>query len=401
MLKKLKNKFILINMLTVGIVLLLIVLSMTIITYNREIKRTEDMVWNGKFDKFIKIDSSEEMIMDPVFLQHNYFKNTEIAFVDKQGNICETSRPEIFEKINSLKEQKGKSFGVIYAKHKVRETNFGDYEYCIVISQLSTINRQVQGIFFIGLSVVLSAMCIFYFISRKLADVVVKPAEEAWKNQKRFVADASHDLKTPLTVIMANNEIMLSHPDSTIDQMSKWLDSTKIEGEHMRELINQMLDLAKSEILSSTLKLQEANISELTEKIALQLEPIAYEKNVGIETEITENIFLESDSNEYMRLLRILVDNAIKYAPKDTKILIGLRAEKKSIVLYINNKGDVIPKEELKHIFERFYRSDSARTKGGFGLGLSIAKNIVTALNGEITASSNETDGTTFTVRLK
>ncbi|MBO5440725.1 MAG: HAMP domain-containing histidine kinase [Clostridia bacterium] len=401
MLKKLKNKFILINMLTVGIVLLLIVLSMTIITYNREIKRTEDMVWNGKFDKFIKIDSSEEMIMDPVFLQHNYFKNTEIAFVDKQGNICETPRPEIFEKINSLKEQKGKAFGVIYAKHKVRETNFGDYEYCIVISQLSTINRQVQGIFFIGLSVVLSAMCIFYFISRKLADVVVKPAEEAWKNQKRFVADASHDLKTPLTVIMANNEIMLSHPDSTIDQMSKWLDSTKIEGEHMRELINQMLDLAKSEILSSTLKLQEANISELTEKIALQLEPIAYEKNVGIETEITENIFLESDSNEYMRLLRILVDNAIKYAPKDTKILIGLRTVKKSIVLYINNKGDVIPKEELKHIFERFYRSDSARTKGGFGLGLSIAKNIVTALNGEITASSNETNGTTFTVRLK
>jgi len=244
-------------------------------------------------------------------------------------------------------------------------------------------------------------MCIFYFISRKLADVAVKPTEEAWKQQKRFIADASHDLKTPLTVIMANNDIMLSHPNSIVAEQKKWLESTKAEGEYMQALINKMLELARSEALASTIKLENTNISELVEKTALQLEPVAYEKNVEIKSEITSNLVIKSNSEEFTRLIYILVDNAIKYAKEGSRITISLCNTKKEIALNINNSGNVISKEELPHIFERFYRSDSARTSGGFGLGLSIAKNIVTALNGEISATSTKENGTTFTVILK
>ena len=364
-------------MLTVGIVLLIIVLSITVVTYNREIERKENIVWNGKFDRFIKAESVEEIPKDPLFFQHNYLSEVDIAFVDKQGNICDTPYPDIFEKINVLEEQKGRTYGVIYAKHKVREASIGEYEYCIVIAELSTVYRQIQGIFFIGLSIVLGAMCIFYFISRKLADVAVKPTEEAWKQQKRFIADASHDLKTPLTVIMANNDIMLSHPNSAVAEQKKWLESTKEEGEHMQALINKMLELARSESL------------------------VAYEKNVEIVSEITPNIVVKSNGEEFTRLVYILVDNAIKYAPVNSKITVRLYSTKKGVILDINNSGSVISKEELPHIFERFYRSDSARTNGGFGLGLSIAKNIVTALNGEISATSTKENGTTFTVKLK
>ena len=388
-------------MLTVGIVLLIIVLSITVVTYNREIERKENIVWNGKFDRFIKAESVEEIPKDPLFFQHNYLSEVDIAFVDKQGNICDTPYPDIFEKINVLEEQKGRTYGVIYAKHKVREASIGEYEYCIVIAELSTVYRQIQGIFFIGLSIVLGAMCIFYFISRKLADVAVKPTEEAWKQQKRFIADASHDLKTPLTVIMANNDIMLSHPNSAVAEQKKWLESTKEEGEHMQALINKMLELARSESLVSTIKLENTNISELSEKTALQLEPVAYEKNVEIVSEITPNIVVKSNGEEFTRLVYILVDNAIKYAPVNSKITVRLYSTKKGVILDINNSGSVISKEELPHIFERFYRSDSARTNGGFGLGLSIAKNIVTALNGEISATSTKENGTTFTVKLK
>ena len=419
MLNKLKNKFILINMLTVGIVLLLIVVAITVITYNQEIEFAKIAVGEQARDRIIMVPMYSSK-PKPEIPENLTPKNNPIsraytidAYIDKNGEVvCFASYlggysseefASLIKKIGALEENKGTAHGVIYAKRKITYTNDTslDFEYNVVISPLSIIYRQVQGIFLIGLSVVLGAMCIFYFISRKLADVAVKPTEEAWKQQKRFIADASHDLKTPLTVIMANNDIMLSHPNSIVAEQKKWLESTKAEGEYMQALINKMLELARSEALASTIKLENTNISELVEKTALQLEPVAYEKNVEIKSEITSNLVIKSNSEEFTRLIYILVDNAIKYAKEGSRITISLCNTKKVIALDINNSGNVISKEELPHIFERFYRSDSARTSGGFGLGLSIAKNIVTALNGEISATSTKENGTTFTVKLK
>lgn len=417
MLKKLKNKFILINMLTVGIVLLLIVLAITIITYKQQIEMAETAVGQEATDRIIGFpvfSSKEPLNLPEAFVPEDNpvaRAYTIHAFVDKNGEVGTFANylggynNESFERlikdIVKLEENKGRAYGTIYAKRKITYSNLGDFDYHVVIAPLSSIYKEVQGIFLISLSVALMAMCIFYFISRKLADIAIKPTAEAWKQQKRFIADASHDLKTPLTVIMANNDIMLAHPDSTIIEQEKWLESTKAEGEHMQALINKMLELARSEALLSTIKLEDTNISELTEKTALQLEPVAYEKNVEIVSELAENIVIKSNNEQYTRLIYILVDNAIKYAPNGSKIAIRLYNTKKGIILSVNNKGDVIPREELSHIFERFYRSDSARTEGGFGLGLSIAKNIANALNGEIYATSTKEDGTTFSLKLK
>lgn len=406
MLKKLKNKFILINMLTVGIVLLIIVLSITIITYRQKISNAEMSVMDKII--FYPMNDKEPPKNPKEDIRRIGRAYTIQAFIDKNGEVVTFANylggydadefVELIKKLDSISEDKGRALGVIYAKQK---TSMPDFEKCIVIAPLSEINRETQGAFFIGLSIVLGSMCIFYFISRKLADVAIKPTEKAWKQQKRFIADVSHDLKTPLTVIMANNDIILSHQNSTIADQEKWLESTKAECEHMQSLVNKMLELARSESLVSAIKLENTNISELTEKIALQLEPVAYEGNVEIVSQITPNIIVKSNGEELTRLIYILVDNGIKYAKEGSKVTISLSANKKSVVLSVNNKGKVIPPEELSHIFDRFYRADSARAKGGFGLGLSIAKNIATALNGEISVTSNEENGTTFTFRLK
>lgn len=405
-------------MLTVGIVLLLIVAAITVITYNQEIKFAKESVeLQSMSDSFLSFSSKPPPkpmtdIKNNSASKHIARAYTITAFIDKSGEVVTlhnylggyTSEEfsQLITKLMNLEEKQGKAYGVIYGKRKITEPNLLEqFEYQVVIAPLSAIYRDTHGIFFIGLSVVLGAMLIFYFISKILADVAVKPTEEVWNKQKRFIQDASHDLKTPLTVIMANNEILLSHSESKIYEQKKWLESTKLEGEHMRQLIDQMLDLAKSEALLSSITFEDVNISELTEMVSLQLEPIAYENNVLINTEIQNDIVVKSNKNEFTRLLYILIDNGIKYASSDTGVTVSLEKNKKHTVLCVNNKGNTIPSEDLPYIFDRFYRTDNARTKGGFGLGLSIAKNIVTALNGEISVSSTETDGTTFTVKIK
>jgi signal transduction histidine kinase len=200
---------------------------------------------------------------------------------------------------------------------------------------------------------------------------------------------------------MANNEILMSHPDSTIESQQKWLESTKAEGEYMKSLVDRMLELARTETISDKLELSEIDISELTEGIILQLEPIAFDSGVTINSRITPEIVLKTNPSELSRLIHILVDNAIKYSHEGNEVSVFLIYNKKDIELCVNNHGDIIPKESLAHIFDRFYRTDDARTKGGFGLGLSIAKNITSALGGQISASSSEENGTTFSVRFK
>ena len=169
----------------------------------------------------------------------------------------------------------------------------------------------------------------------------------------------------------------------------------------MKSLVDRMLELAKSESLSDKLELIEADISEITEGIVLQFEPIAFDSGVTISSRITPEIILKTNPAELSRLVHILVDNAIKYSYEGNEVSVFLFYNKKDIELHVNNRGDVIDAESLNHIFDRFYRTDDARTKGGFGLGLSIAKNIAQALGGQISATSSLERGTTFSVKFK
>ena len=167
----------------------------------------------------------------------------------------------------------------------------------------------------------------------------------------------------------------------------------------MKGMINEMLELAKTEQLEKPV-FSQTDLSEATERTLLQIEPLAFEKGVLLETKVDHSIVLQSAEKTYVRLLYILVDNAVKYSPKGETVSVSLVKSGSGAVLSVKNAGAGIPAEDLPHIFDRFYRADKAReTTGGFGLGLSIAKNLAESLHAKISVSSGAGQ-TTFTVRI-
>ena len=245
------------------------------------------------------------------------------------------------------------------------------------------------------------SLIVFWAISIRFATTALAPVEKAWEQQKQFLADASHDLKTPLTVILANNNIISAHRDETVESQMKWIESTSEEAGRMSDLVNKMLELAKSEATKDELKIGEHDLSELVENAILQFEVVAFEKNISIETGIQPNMIVRTHPQTFSKVLEILFDNAIKYSDENGKISIALYQSGKKIYFTINNSGEIIPPDELSHIFERFYRTNKERKVGGHGLGLSIAKKKCDMLGCKLTVESNEDDGTTFTITLK
>ena len=244
----------------------------------------------------------------------------------------------------------------------------------------------------------------FFVISLMLSGLALKPAEEAWEQQRRFVADASHELKTPLTVILTNTGILLAHSGDTIAQQQKWVEYIGDEAQRMRALVEDLLFLAKSDAGKETAPVTApVDVSELTWSALLPFEPVAFEQGVEMESEIADQLTVQGNADQLRRLVAILLDNAVKYAGNGGRVKLVLsRPERGGVCLAVHNTGPAIPPEHLPHLFERFYRADDsrARTSGGYGLGLAIAKRIVDGHGGSIAVSSGEDAGTDFTVRL-
>lgn len=191
---------------------------------------------------------------------------------------------------------------------------------------------------------------------------------------------------------------MMSHKDSKVEEEIKWLQSTEEEAQHMKDLIEQMLFLAKSDAESSKTELTKVNVSEVIEAASLNFEPIAFEKGIMLDCEIELDIIIDSNETMLNQLSHILIDNAIKYSVIDVIVKIKLSKLNNKIIFSVNNKGNVISKDELAHIFDRFYRAEKSRTTKGYGLGLSIAQNITNSIGGKISVDSNEVNGTTLSV---
>ncbi len=250
----------------------------------------------------------------------------------------------------------------------------------------------------------LGTLAVFFVISLFLSRWALKPVQEAWDAQRQFVADASHDLKTPLTVILANTSILLKHPERSIASESQWIESTQVEAEQMQGLVNEMLELAKVEANAQkqTQIAEPVDFSDLVDGQTLMFDSVALERNCQFDCEIDEDIVVKGDEQQLRKMTSTLVENAFKYVNEGGAIDVNLRKSGKNALLSIRNTGSVISADDLPHIFDRFYRTDKARTSGagGFGLGLAIAREIARSHSGDITCASNESDGTTFTVTL-
>ena len=402
MIKKLKIKLILNNMLLVGIVVSIIFSALCILTYVlEEMKISSVLEDNINFFS----DALPDLPDNPQENSDRVYEVCFTVFIDKEQKIFSTPEPDISkENISKAIQHALKSES---NRGNIRDINLSflkeETRTGTLISFVSRehLNERVKESILQFVLGGIASMLLFLYISKRLADIAVAPVEKAWEQQKQFLADASHDLKTPLTVILANNNIITAHKDQTVESQMKWIESTSEEAGRMTELVNKMLELAKSEATKEELKIGEVDLSELVENSILQFEVVAFEKNISIESGLQPNMIVRTHPQTFSKVLEILFDNAIKYSQENGKISIALYQSGKKIYFTINNKGEYIKPDELPHIFERFYRTNKEREVGGHGLGLSIAKKKCDMLGCKLSVESTEEDGTTFTITLK
>ena len=278
--------------------------------------------------------------------------------------------------------------------------------YRLAICDTYSRDSQIQEQLLADVAIMAAAMVALYFLVCRLADWALRPVSEAWEQQRRFVSDASHELKTPLAVILANTQILEDDRDMP-DSARRWVDSTAEEAEHMKALVEDLLTLARADEREAegagTVVREDVDLTELVEGCTMEFDAVAFERGALIDCECEPGLHVEGDRTQLQRLVRTLLDNATKYAEPDSAVRVRLARAGKHVRLTVNNKGDVIAPEDLEHLFDRFYRTDSARERqehGGFGLGLAIAKSIAEAHGGTIRAESTAEAGTTFIVEL-
>ena len=245
----------------------------------------------------------------------------------------------------------------------------------------------------------IGVLVVFYFISLFFSKRAVKPVAEAWEKQKRFVADASHEFKTPLTIISANCDALLENANETVGSQRKWIDYMQAGTDRMTRLAGQLLTLAKMDDAASAASLGEVDMSKLILDTIRSMETMAGKRGLTVTHSAPPDVIIRSDGEKIATVVMILLENAVKYA--DSQVEVILEREKRHVCFTVKNDGKGIGGEDLPKVFDRFYRGDKAR-EGDYshGLGLSIAKAIADSMNWEIIALSEPDGYTVFTVTL-
>lgn len=238
-----------------------------------------------------------------------------------------------------------------------------------------------------------------------LAGKTLKPIEQALEEQKRFVADASHELRTPLTALKTSMEVALRDKKMTIREAEKVIKSNLEDVDSLESLSSNLLILANLQNNGQKLVFEDINIAEAVKNAYRKILPLANKKDVAVKLQV-ENQIVQANKESLEQMMLIFLDNAVKYTPSGGKVMLTAKSEGKSITLKIEDTGIGIAKEEIPHIFERFYRADQSRSRehlrgvGGFGLGLSLAKRIIEIHKGTVEVASILGKGTTFAIKL-
>ena len=271
---------------------------------------------------------------------------------------------------------------------------------CIVFadmsSEINTINNLLQNCLLIGAA----SFIIFLMISILLARWAVKPVAVAWEQQRQFVANASHELKTPLTVILSNAQMLAENVEDP-ELRKRMTASILTVSQQMKDLVTKLLNSAQVDQGIGAMQFSAVDLSHTVTNALLPFAPIFYEQGMELDSVVQDDIWVQGSQPHLIQVVNILLDNAQKYGVEHGHTRVALRQQgKKSCLLTVANEGKALSGQELKNIFKRFYRADAARGRtGSYGLGLSIAEGIVQAHRGKIWAESK--DGVnTFLIQL-
>ena len=419
MIRDLRKKFILVAMLSTMLVLTAIMGVVNFSNYREMLDRADEMTAlleqnDGKFPEEPSWHEQDDTETPPAKPENDekdksrfsvetpfetrYFTVT----VDENGEVtdCDLDRiaavdEETAEEYTQTAQQKNKTTGFqgIY-RYRVTETEDGA-KYVFLdcrreISNFRTVLVTTISVSLLGLAAVFVLVVIF-------SRMVFRPVEESIQTQKRFITDASHELKTPLTIIDANIEVMEMESGE-----SQWTKSTRKQIQRLSGLVQQLVTLSRLDEEKGLEEKCEFNLSEAVSECVQPYESLAQTREKNLTLNIEEDITYTGDERSIRRLAGILMDNAVKYSSENGNITLTLKKKGKKIFLEVYNDADDLPQGKLDVLFERFYRLDSSRNSGtgGSGIGLSMAKAIVQAHKGKITAENKNGRGLTITVIL-
>ncbi len=424
--KKLRRKFILVCMISATITLSFIVAGINILNYyeindrtnntieriidnDGQLKATPTKKNNGNFSDNIEgtnFRQDEEKLngespeiqvnnnMGQMFSNAIYF----VAYEEKGEYVVENLPASFFSydidaneyanEVALFDDVSGQYMEFKYKKATIESRN------AIVFLDMSKDKETMWWFFRNSVLFSIAALVLIFITSFFLSKHAIKPIVVAYEKQKEFITNASHELKTPLTVIGANNDIL----EMNIGK-NKWIDSNKSQIKRLTNLIENLISMTKMEEMSDSQKMN-INISEMTEEIVQNYKAIAMNDSKDFSYSLEEELWYEGDEKNINQLIYILLDNAFKYSDKGGKIKISTYKKNNQLVIEVYNTTDKITKGDHREYFDRFYRGDKSRnsSKEGYGIGLSLAKSIVELHSGKISARSN--DGKSLTIKI-
>ena len=398
MIRRLRKRIVAINVITASLILFCALIVTFVVGYGRiDIEREARMNLALNFDtQQDEIRFEEEKIFDDVALAVYDVRTHQVEWFF--GGNANLSREELSRYVRPIVQDVRRegwvNISVRYVKAvegskvKIAFNNLGASSGNLVVFAVSVLGALTLGII------------VYFLFSLFLARIALRPVEDSWKKQKQFVADASHELKTPLSVILANTDILASHKEETVESQMKWVENTRAEAVRMAELVNQLLFLAKNDD-GLKVQMQDVNFSNCVEGIVLGYDAVFYEKKHKFSYEVTPDVWVVGNEGQLKQLVTILLDNASKYSKGEGNITLRLQNNGKHCTLTVANDSEQLSEEQLSHLFDRFYTVDNSRNKnnGGNGLGLNIAQVICQTHNGSIRVSC-ENGRTAFEVTL-
>ncbi|MFG6380371.1 MAG: HAMP domain-containing histidine kinase [Lachnospiraceae bacterium] len=413
MIQKMQSKFVATVMAAFLILTGIVAGSINLFGFIQTIRRYDQMLEilisnNGEFpepeefNKKITDDFGHEFeITVETRFESRYF----LVSLDSEGNyldsdishIAAVSGEDVFiyaEKVfKELKPGKVSKGTCNLYRYRLEQTNRG-YEIAFIdmtqqmanLENIRTISVMISAVLLVLLMIIVS------FLSKR----AIRPMVETMEKQKRFITDAGHELKTPLAVISANADVL-----ELTGGKNEWIESIRNQTKQMDVLVKRLLFLSKMEE-GEQMVFAEFDLSKAVLEKVSQLSTIAYSSEKEFETDIAENIHYKGDMTAIEHLVSVLTENAIKYCSEKGKIQVKLYKSGKTIHFEVRNEGDPLEASEMSRLFERFYRPDSSRSKntGGHGIGLSIAKAVVTAHKGRIYVKNEKNNVVAFCVEL-
>lgn len=389
MIGKIRRKLIIVIMVSVAVVMAVIFVAMNAMNYFHMTKSADEMIAliaenNGTIPEYPQTERIPEQLSRESAYQTRYFivqydKREEIIDINL-SHIAAVSYEDAGRYARSVLDSDSKiGYKDIY-RYRVQPTDFGKI---VIFLDCSISMQSTTSMIITSCCIALISLCAIFLVICIFSSRFIRPMIESMEKQKRFVTDAGHELKTPLAIINANVEVM-----ELVDGSNEWLDSIKNQVKRMDKLVKSMLQLARME--EGTMNSLESifDVSNAFNEITEPFKVVAQQKGKTLKIHSQHKVKMSGDEAAIRNLISILVDNAIKYCNDEGRIEARLSLEGKNIKIRVKNSSDIDSGENLQRLFDRFYRPDDsrARASGGFGIGLSMAKNIVDAHHGKITA---------------